>query len=107
MRSYKSRICTPPSARHSTIHKDRSALVNKLVLLCAYYSLSSGGTTPGQARANALVKKPLPWSLPCQKFCPAENLFGAYTAPALAACMIALAMPWLHQMSGAATELES
>ena len=27
---------------------------------------SSGGATPGQARANALVKKPLPWSLPCQ-----------------------------------------
>jgi len=37
------------------------------------YGSGSGGTTPGHARANALVKKPLPWSLPCQilapKFC--------------------------------------
>jgi hypothetical protein len=28
----------------------------------------SGGATPGHTRANALVKKPLPWSMPCLKF---------------------------------------
>jgi hypothetical protein len=28
----------------------------------------SGGATLEHARANALVKKPLPWSLPCLKF---------------------------------------
>jgi len=37
----------------------------------SYLSLErmrSGSDTPGRARANALVKKPLPWSLPCLKF---------------------------------------
>jgi len=65
--------------------------------------IGSGGATPGRARANALAKKPLPWSLPWQNFCPAQNLFGAYIAPALVTCMTALVMPWLQRMSGAAT----
>ena len=35
--------------------------------------IPSGGATPGQARANALVKNPLPWSLPCQNFLSSDK----------------------------------
>src|SRR5688572_7337071 len=75
---------TPWLTGNSFINLDPLHLISTGVMLWVHYKQWRHYT-----RANALVKKPLPWSLPCQKFCPDENLFGAYTASALVAFMIA------------------
>src|SRR5688572_32958691 len=55
--------------------KARKSMFALRVLVAHGHHGHSGGATPGQARANALVKKLLPWSLPC------HNAAGIFALP--------------------------